>query len=93
MVVWQDAYPTRPQVMHMVNMPPPMVCTDYTGHYPAFLPVGWFYAIFKMPLLGIGLALRIFNNSMDIAYLVLTYVYSIYIIHVLTFSGSCIHPL
>jgi len=24
MVVWQDAYPTRPQVMHMVNMPPPM---------------------------------------------------------------------
>ena len=35
-----------------------------------------------MPLLGIGLALRIFNNSIDIAYLVLTYVYSIYIIHV-----------
>jgi len=24
MVVWQDAYPTRPQVLHMVNLPPAM---------------------------------------------------------------------
>lgn len=33
MVVWQDAYPTRPQAMHMINMPTPMeaIFTLYKG--------------------------------------------------------------